>query len=304
MTILKRIRVLGAKVETTAGTAIALSGADAAFNVYDVEINPDISVGETMAQGGFGFRPSPTGGHGGSVSFKLNPYASGSAPGWAETFLPACGLEQTLEEFDSASEDIGSGLHTLTIGVYENGLYKQLRGCMGTFTMSAPTGEMAELTFTFTGIFDDPSDSAILTPTYPTDLPYRSASTGTNFAWGSWNPCLSSFSVDAGNTVVLKPCQNDVSGYSHAIITDRNPTAQFDPESSLVASYDIYGDYKSATERAMSYTLSDSSGSMSIAIPQGQITSVSEGDRDGVQIDTVDIRANAGTAAQLSVNFA
>ena len=293
MPLLKRVRVLAAKIETTPGTAIALSGTDGAFHVYDVEINAGITVSERPNTSTFGSLPAPQEGRMGTVTFKLNPYSAGTAnPAWATTFLPACGLNNTLLVWDPVAEAPGSNVKTLTIGVYENGLYKQLRGCAGTFSLTAETGRMAELEFTFTGIWDDPSDVAIVSPTYPTDLPYRAAGSGTPFSWGSWQPCIQSFSFDLGNNVVMRECTTDASGFKTAIITDRQPTAQFNPESDLVATYDYYGDWKDATERALAYQLDDANGDMTFNLTSAQITNIQEGERNGIQIDTVDVRVN------------
>lgn len=290
MPLLKRVRVLAAKVETTPGTAVALSAADAAFHVYDVEINPDISVGERMSSGSFGSLAAPQSGRGGSVTFKINPYDGATVPDWATTFLPACGLVNSLGTFTPTAEAPGSNVKTLTIGVYENGLYKQLRGCAGTFSISCPTGQMAEMTFTFTGIWDDPSDVAIIAPTYPTDLPLRCADIP--FAFGTWNPCIANFSFDLGNNVILRQCTTDASGYDNAMITDRAPTGQFDPEGALVAGYDVYADFKAATERAIAYSIPGATLDLAFNLTSCQITNIQEGDRDGIQIETVDYRVN------------
>lgn len=294
MPLLKRVRVLAAKVETTPGTAIALGGADGTFQVYNVEINPTITVSDRMRQGGFGMTGAPQEARGGTISFTINPYITSaiSAPDWMSTFLPACGMPETALAFSPAGEAPGANVKTLTIGVYENGLYKQLRGCAGTFTMSADTGKQAEFNFTFTGIWDDPSDVAVISPTYSTALPFRAAGSTTPFSWGAYQPCINNFSFDLGNTVALRPCTTDASGYLSAIITDRNPSGSFDPEAALVATYDIYADWKAATERAITYEFEDGTGTLTYNLTTSQITDIQEGDREGVQIETVSFRVN------------
>ena len=301
MPLLKRMRVLAAAVETTPGTAVALSASDAQFCVYNIEINANITVSDRMGNANFGMQAAPQEGRGGSVSFTINPYLSGgAAPAWAATFLPACGLVQSGTDFDATAEAPGSNVKTLTIGVYEDGVLKVLRGCAGDLTFNAPTGKMGDINFTFTGIWTDPTDASILSPSYPTDLPMRSAGATTPFSWGSWQPCLSNFSLSLGNNVILRECQTDDSGYKSAIITDRNPTGNFDPESTLVADYDYYGDWKDAVERALAYSMDDANGSMTWAASVAQITNIQEGDRNGIQIDTVDFRVNDDS---LSLNF-
>lgn len=298
MPLLKRFRVLAAKAESTVGTAETLSASDAQFCVYNVEINANINVSQRPNSGTFGTQAAPQEGRGGQVTFTINPYADGSTPAWASTFLPACGI---VAGSAVAAAPGNGGVTTLTIGVYEDGVLKVLRGCAGNMVFNAPTAKMGEITFTFTGIWVDPQDASILSPTYPTELPYRAAGGTTPFAWGSWQPCLANFSLDLGNNVVLRDCQTDDSGYKSAIITDRMPTGSFDPESNLVADYDIYDDWKQAVERAISYKLTDDNGTMTISSGTAQITNIQEGDRNGIQIDTVTFRVNDD---DLDIDFA
>ena len=93
MTLLRKKRVLAAKIETTAGTAIALGSADAAFNVYDAEIQPNIETIERQSEGSFSQQSSIAGSRSGTVTFKtyLEGDGAGGVPDWASTFLPACG---------------------------------------------------------------------------------------------------------------------------------------------------------------------------------------------------------------------
>ncbi len=293
MPLLRKFRVLSAKIETTPGTAEALGAADAAYHCYDCEMNADITVSDRPNTGSFGTLEAPLEGHMGTASFKISMYGdSGSVPAWMDTFFPACGLVKTGSVFSPVAAAPGSQVKTLTIGMYEDGIYKQLRGCAGTFSISCPTATMSEISFTFTGIWSFPSDVSIIAPAYPDALPYRGAGSGTPFSFGSWQPCISSFSMDLGNNVVMRPCTTDVSGFASAIITDRNITASFDPESALVADYDIYGDWESGTQRALTYMLEDADGGIKFDINKAQVTTITSSDRDGVQIDEVSVRGN------------
>ena len=51
--LVRKQTVVAAKIETTAGTAIALAGADAAFNAFDAEITPEIELVERPGQSAF-----------------------------------------------------------------------------------------------------------------------------------------------------------------------------------------------------------------------------------------------------------
>ena len=130
MTLLKRKRVLAAKIESTPGTAEALTTAEAAFNAYDVMIQTETEMEQREGQGSFGMRPSVAGGYKGKVTFKHDAHWDGTAtePAWADTFLPACGWVKSGQVYTPRTEAPGTNVKTLTIGVYIDGMRKLLRG--------------------------------------------------------------------------------------------------------------------------------------------------------------------------------
>lgn len=309
MPLLKKIRVLAAKIETTSGTAESLAAADAQFNCYDVEIQPDITMTQRPGQGSFSKLPAVSEGRVGSVTFKTDITGDGAAgtPGWASTFLPACGFKVTTGTFAPVSEPPGSNVKTLTMAVYENGLLKRLRGASGTFKLILETGKPAMIEFTFTGVWLAPSDASILAPTYPTEKPLRFANS-TMTIGGSWSPCVQSVEIEAGNEVIARECQSasDGSGYVNAIITDRQPTGTINPESELVASEDTHGDWLAHNENALSIALTDGTDTVTIAAPKIQYTNIQEGDRNGIQTDDITFQCNKSAAAgddELTIDF-
>ena len=52
--LLRKLSVLGAKIESTVGTAATLAAADCTVNAYDFIINPEFDFQERQGQGGFG----------------------------------------------------------------------------------------------------------------------------------------------------------------------------------------------------------------------------------------------------------
>jgi len=115
MPICLKTRTLGAKIETTSGTAIALTGADCSFNAYDVKIEMDIESEEREAQGSFGTLAAVPGGYKGKATFKIDCGWDGTAtePSWADTFLPGCGWVKSGQVFTPRSE----GLTCAYVGV-------------------------------------------------------------------------------------------------------------------------------------------------------------------------------------------
>lgn len=307
MTLLKRKRVLAAKIETTVGTAISLTGSDASFNAYDVMIQPEIEVESREGNGGFGMLSSVVGGYKGRATFKIDAGWDGTAtePSWADTFLPACGVVKSSQVFTPRSEAPGTNVKTLTIGAYCDGVFKSICGAVGNAKLVSPTGRMAYWDFDFQGIWIPPTDVALVTPTYPTALPLRYANSTTTFA--SVALCLENLTLDFGNEITYRECASTVGGYHSAIITARNPKVTGNPESKLIATRDPNGQFLAMTEGILTWGLDGPTNSvLTVSAPKAQITKVTEGDRNKLVTDEIEWQLNrdGSTADQeFSITF-
>jgi len=322
-TRLRKRRVLAAKLEAAVGTAESLTADEAAFNVYDLTINPDADFHERPGQAGFSPLPGVVGARKGTATFWHEIYGSGvpesgggeSVPAWAKVFLPACGVIQSgadspVFKVSSTSPTGGStplAVRTLTLGAYVDGVLKVLTGAMGTAVITCTHGQPAKIEYTFSGVWVAPTDAALLAPTYPTVLPARCA--GGAITLGGWTPVLSEISIDLGNEVVMRPDATQAAGLISALITGRRVTGTMNPESSLVAEQDIYGDWLAGTEAALSIQVGAGSdgNTCTIAAPKAQTTRPSEIDRDGIQADQIEFQCNRSAAAgddELTLTFA
>lgn len=299
MPLLRRKSVLAAKIETTSGTAESLTASEAAFNVFDITMTPNIAMTPRPSQGSFSSLPSVPELYGGTCTFRTEVYGSGSGgvPGWASTFLPACGWTNSAGTFSPKSETPGSNVKTLTIGAYIDGNRMLMRGCAGTFSMTFETGKIAVINWTFTGVFVSQTAVALLAPTYPTALPLRVGNA--TFSIGAWSPCFQQMTIDAGNTVVLRECatNTDGSGYAAAIITDRSVTGSINPEMELDGTKDNYDLWTSSTEEALAFSLQNATDKFALAAPKLQRTTVAMGDRNGVVTDEIAFQCNKSAAA-------
>lgn len=293
MTQIKRRRVLAAKIEATPGTVETLLAADAAFNAYNIMAQQEIELESREAQGGFGMHTSLSGGRKGRITFSVDASWDGTAtePSWADTFLPACGWVKSGQVFTPRTEVPGTNVKTLTIAVFQDGMRKMLCGAVGTFQMVCATGKTAVFNFDFQGIWQPPTDTAILSPTYPNVLGLRYASSVTTY--NSVPLCVSNVTLDTGNTILLKECASTPSGYDHAIITNRVVTVTADPESENVSVLDVFGMQIANTEAALTWSLDGPTNSViTIAAPRAQIISPSEGDRSGIVTNDITWQCN------------
>jgi hypothetical protein len=299
MTLLKRKKVLAAKVEATVGTAESLTGSDASFNAYDIMFQPEIEVESREGNGGFGQLAAVTGGYKGKATFKVDAGWDGTAtePSWADTFLPACGVVKASQVFTPRSEAPGSNVKTLTLGCYLDGMYKQIHGAVGTFKLVCPTGKMAYFEFEFSGIWSAPTDVAILSPTYPTALPLRYANSTTTYS--STALCLENLTLDIGNEITYRECATSTSGYHSAIITNRIPKVTGNPEAKLVATRAPYAQFLAMSEAVLTWDLDGPTNSaLTIAAPKAQVVKCTEGERNKLVTDEIEWQLNRNGSTQ------
>lgn len=306
MPLLKRIRTLAAKVETTVGTDASLGAADGAFNAYDVMFQAAIETELREGQGGFSHLSSVPGARRGLATFKTDLGWDGTAtvPTWASVLLPACGWVNSSGTFTPRSEATGSNVKSLTLGCYMQGKLKKLVGAVGSFRLVFPTGRMAFAEWSFEGVWVAPTDVALLTPTYPTALPIRFAS-GT-CSYNSDALKVENVAINSGNEITMRP-DPTTEGFCAGIITNRRPTITANPEADLVANRDVYGDWVGSTEAEFSIVLDGPSTSdITISAPKAQIINAQEGDRSRLVTDEIEWQCQKNGANQdqeLSIVF-
>lgn len=293
MSLLKRVRTLAFKVEATAGTAESLAGSDAAINAYNIMIQPSIDVEMREASGSFDSLAGVPGARTGTATFSTDLAWDGTStlPPWLVTLLSACGYVNSTGTITPRSEAPGSNVKTLTIGSYQNGMRKAIAGAVGTFVINAPAGRRITIDWTFTGKWIAPTDTAILSPTYPTDAAMRFASATATF--NSVALTLENFTFTAGNTIKMREDAADASGYKCGIITGRAPRASCNPESVLVATQDRFGAWLASTEAELSVTFDGPTNStIELSLNKAQIINNQEGEREGLVTDEIEFAAN------------
>lgn len=301
MTLLKKLCVFGAKQETTPGTKQTLAVADTAFNVYDLEIEPDIAMDDRPAQGSCGTQRSIPGGRKGKCTFKIDLAFSGLAvPTWADILLPSVGLVKTGNVFAPKSQtpDTPSAQHkTITLGKWLGGKFRCLYGAMGTVKLGAPTNKTPVLEFEYMGIFDDEVAASMPTPTYPTDT--KLVSRGGPASFDSVPLAVESMNFDLANEISLIEDSTKPGGYAYALVQDRKPKITTNPQSELVSVQNRMGLYLAGTEKvfryvwpAPGYNSGTGAKSLELLASQAQVVANKEGNREGYAIDDMTLQLN------------
>lgn len=302
--MLKKRRILVAKIESSEGTAETLSGSDGGILAIDPKLDPDIAMGErapamaTMSR----LQSVPLGGVA-KLTFKAeikgagSAYSSNNTPALGKYFR-ACGFLETINTTSSAEKatytPASTGAPSLTMALYEDGMIKKMIGARGTVKISVKTGEIAYAEFDFTGVWGGATDGALVSPTYEGTIP--PVFLNSTLTVGGHTMVVAG--IDFNLESELKP-RNDptaASGYRSVAIVGRKATGKFDPEMETVASHDFFGLWKAGTAAAlvMGPVGSTQYNRFKITAPKLAYAKVSDADRGGIAV--------ADTAFELAMN--
>jgi hypothetical protein len=291
MALLARKTQLAAKAEGTKGTAESLAAADA--DVLAEDVNFDRSP-EELVRNPLRATLSPyvsiPGPQLATITCRCEMKGSGTvdtAPAWGK-LLTGCGFKETVNASTSVVYQVNSNdadTDTLTMGAYNDGHRRLMYGARGTVTFDLTANQLMYANFTFTGIFSDDSDTALLSPTYESTVPVKFYNASAAFSGGwTWSAfAFSAMNVDVGNEVVLRPNANATNGLEYAQIVNRNPTGTMDVDKVLVATEDLNSHLETPTTAALSVTLGSAAGNtLTFTAPAFQILSLPDANRDGI----------------------
>lgn len=251
-----RLRVLGAKIETTAGTPIAISASDATTPAYNVVYNDNTTYTrrENVTGGKLQGRRGPLIA---TMSFDIEAMglgATGSVPAWADIFLPACGFVKSTATF-TYTRTVASQ-KTLTLKHFIDGKFRQIYGAAGTCRLTYNAGNISRFSFNFTGIASAIAELSNISPTLVTTQPIVGAASFTyNNGSGAITLNAPSGVIDWGQTVAPIETPN-AAGYLRFCVSDYNPIMTVEPyEEAVSGNIDGDADWVANSERAVSLAL-------------------------------------------------
>ena len=164
---------------------------------------------------------------------------SGVAPRYGSA-LKACGLSETVASNTSVTyEPISANFSSITIHYNVDGVRHIVTGCRGNVSLSAEVGAIPTLDFTFTGIYNAPTDTALPSVTYgnqATPLIFKNGNTS-SFQLLSFAGALQSLNFDIGNTIVYREL---VGGTKEVLLTDRAANGSVTIEAPTLAQKDYF----------------------------------------------------------------
>ena len=164
---------------------------------------------------------------------------AGTAPRYGSA-LKACGFSETVASGTSVTyEPISASFSSVTIHYNVDGVRHIVTGCRGTFAINAAVGEIPSIDFTFTGIYNAPTDTALPSVTYgnqATPLIFKNGNTS-SFQLLSYAGALMNFSMDVGNSIVYREL---VGGTKEVLLTDRAANGSVTIEAPTLAQKDYF----------------------------------------------------------------
>jgi hypothetical protein len=300
MALLARKMVILGIIETTYGTDASPTGSANAILVR----NPDLTPlnAQTTERG----TVRPTLGrelqvhYGEHVQLQFEVELAGggaadTAPGWGE-LMKACGFAETVNSGTSVEYDpVSSGFEAMTLYFFMDGQKHAMTGARGSVSLSVnPDNGFPALTFSFTGLWVDPSSTSNPDPDYSSfQMPkvVSNANTPTFTLHGNAHEMLN-LSLDMSNEVTYR----NVVGDESVEIIDRAPGGSLTIQAPPISSVDYFTKAKDNTLGELSLTHGNTAGNIvEISTPAStgsggvQPLNPSYGERDGIATIEMDL---------------
>jgi hypothetical protein len=286
--MLKRKQVLLAKVETTYGTDSTPTAGDNAILALNPEIKTitepierDIHIStlsQEAAQEGLKYC---------EVTFQVEIKGSGSA-GTAPrlgALLKACSTDETVVSGTSVTyQPVSSNQDSATLYLYIDGRRHIVTGAKGRVKITATANQIGLLDFTFQGIWNAPTATAIVSGTYDSTTPQPCKDC--SFSYNSKTTLVAKMvEIDLANEIIMRENLNATTGIEGFEVTKRKPMMTFDVEAQIWTSYDFRGD-RFTNQREVSFQIGSSAGNIcTVTVPKYNITGIEYADADGILIE-------------------
>ena len=170
MPLLTRKRLILLESEGTYGTDPTPTGVDAVL-VRDLNITPlqSDTVSRDLVRPYLGASEQLLANTRVEVTFSVElagSGAAGTAPRYGKALL-ACGMAETVVASTSVTyAPVSASFGSCTIYYNIDGVRHKVTGARGTFALGGAVGEIPTIDFTFTGIYNAPTDTALPSVTY------------------------------------------------------------------------------------------------------------------------------------------
>lgn len=223
--------------------------------------------------------------------------AAGTAPKWSPLIL-ACAFAETITASTSASyAPITSGTTPMVaLHFFMDGLKFVLLNAKGSVSFSLDARSIPKMTYTFTGSFSLPTDTAVPSGAvfsgFPAPLGINKLNSPTMTLHGTAVK-TQSFGLNVNNSVVYR----NLIGSETISITDRAPSGNIMFETESMATKDWYTAIRQGTQSTLSMIHGTTAGNIiEFSAPKVQLKNPAFSESDGVHMMSLDLNLmpNAG----------
>jgi hypothetical protein len=297
MPLLTRKRLILLETETTYGTDPTLDGADAIL-VRDLNITPLQSdvVSRDLVRPYLGASEQLLANTRVECTFSVELAGSGTA-GTAPRYGKSASTSVTYAPVSSA-------FSSCTIYYNIDGVLHKVTGARGTFSLNMAVGEIPSIDFTFTGVYNTPTDTAAPSVTYANQATPVIAKQGntTGFELLSYSGCLQSVTFDIGNTLVYRDLINCT---KQVLLTDRASTGSVVIEAPTMAQKNYFtAALSDGSLGNLLFQHGQTAGNIfDFASTRVDIGDVSYSDQDGIHMLTIPFTCVPSTTGNDEFNF-
>ena len=179
---------------------------------------------------------------------------------------------------------ISTGVPSLTLGLYEDGIRKLIKGARGTVKFNFKIGEPVIANFNFMGVESGVTDASMLSGVSFDDvLPPVLLNAIMSVDNSSLN--IGEMEIDIANTLASKDKIDDAKGILSYMITGRDVQGSFNPEMVSVATHDFFTKWFNNNPVKLDMLYGQNTGnSFRFYAPKLVYSKVDDGERDGIQL--------------------
>jgi hypothetical protein len=262
--------VTGSAQAGSAGSITLASGASATNNAYSGMV---ISITSGTGSGSAGIITAYNG------TTKVATVQRTTA-----AFTPAAASAYSISAnvgYKPVSDTFGSS----TVYFNNDGVLHKATGCRGTFNLNCEVGQIPVISFTMTGIYNAPTDTAAPAVTYTnqqTPVIFKAGNTLGVSILGYSSACVQSLSFDIANEVLYR----ELVGCTKSVtITNRAPSGTAMIEAPTIAEKDFFTIANDDTTGLVTFQHGITAGNIvTLLAPTVDIGNPSYSDQDGIQM--------------------
>lgn len=299
MALLTRKRTILAKLESSYGVDPTPTGSANAILVRNLNITPLNAelVSRDLVRPYLGASEQLVASSYVSVDFEVEMAGSGTA-GTAPAYGPllqACGLAEADGVSDVTYTPVSASFASATLYYNVDGILHKVTGARGNVELSIEASQIPVFKFTFTGLYNAPTDTAAPTVVYTAfQTPQAANSDNTSgFSLFGYSGALSSLSMNLNNQVQYRT----LIGAEDVLMTDRGVNGQVVFEAPTIAAKDFFTLALGNTLGALDITHGTTAGNkVQITSSRVDVSNPTYQDQNGIHMLQVPITLVPSTA--------